>query len=223
MKRYRSRLAQKRASNRRRRLAIGTLVIVLVWFVGFLKYAENVSNSLPEEEIRHTDAVVVLTGGALRVTTGLAVLSTGKADKLLISGVHEGFQKRFLHEMARDAGIAGDLNQIIECCVTLGSRARDTVGNAQETAEWVAQNKIISLRLVTAGYHMERSLIALRKVIPNLTILAHPVTPPDVAADHWFRSPRTIFLLAGEFTKLLVSKSRRALHEYLTSSNTVIK
>ena len=127
MRRYRSRLARRRATNRRRALMIGALALALVWAAGFLHYVITVGNASPTAETTHTDAVVALTGGALRVTTGLAVLSAGQADRLLVSGVHEDFQKRFLRDMARDARVAGDLDRLIACCVTLGPRARDTV------------------------------------------------------------------------------------------------
>ena len=220
MRRYRSRLARRRATNRRRALMIGALALALVWAAGFLHYVITVGNASPTAETTHTDAVVALTGGALRVTTGLAVLSAGQADRLLVSGVHEDFQKRFLRDMARDAGVAGDLDRLIACCVTLGPRARDTVGNAQETAAWVAANGVTSLRLVTASYHIERALIAFREAMPGLTIVAHPVTPPDVAADRWFRTPRTAWLFVAEYTKLLVSQGRQILRGYLTASAT---
>ena len=163
--------------------------------------------------------MVALTGGALRVTTGLAVLSAGQADRLLVSGVHEDFQKRFLRDMARDAGVAGDLDRLIDCCVTLGSRARDTVGT-RETAAWVARTASPRYGLVTASYHIERALTAFREAMPGLTIVAHPVTPPDVAADRWFRSPRTAWLFVAEYTKLLVSQGRQILRGYLTASAT---
>ncbi|MGB1006277.1 MAG: YdcF family protein [Thalassobaculaceae bacterium] len=218
MKRYRSRLARRRATGRRRRLlAVGALLLALAWGAGFLHYVMIVADAEPPAVATRTDGVVALTGGALRMTTGLAVLSAGQADRLLVSGVHENFQKRFLRDMARDAGLAGDLDRLIECCVTLGPRARDTVGNARETAAWVAANGVTSLRLVTASYHIARALIAFREAMPALTIVAHPVTPPDVAPDRWFRNPRTAWLFAAEYTKLLVSQARQILRRYLTA------
>ena len=198
-------------------LVVGTLLLALAWGAGFIDYVMTVADAKPPSAAIRTDGVVALTGGALRVTTGLAILSAGQADRLLVSGVHENFQKRFLRDMAGDAGLTGDLDRLIDCCVTLGSRARDTVGNAQETAAWVAANGVTSLRLVTASYHIARASTAFREAMPTLTIVAHPVTPPDVAPDRWFRSPRTAWLFAAEYSKLLVSQARQILRRYLTT------
>ena len=48
------------------------------WFLG-----EAIAE--PEQPDRRTDAIVVLTGGAERVETGLALLEAGLAPRLLVS------------------------------------------------------------------------------------------------------------------------------------------
>ena len=102
MRRYRSRLAAARAK-RRRALMIGALALALVWAAGFIHYVMTVGNATPTAETTHTDAVVALTGGALRVTTGLAVLSA-VGPTLAGLGVHEDFQKRFPRHGPRRRG-----------------------------------------------------------------------------------------------------------------------
>ena len=52
-----------------------------------------------------TDAVVVLTGGPLRVQAGLAVLEAGQARKLLVSGVHPSVE--ITERQGRDFAITG--------------------------------------------------------------------------------------------------------------------
>ena len=54
------------------------------------------------------------------------------------------------------------------------------MGNAEETAAWMAEGDRTSLRLVTAAYHMPRSLALFRRLMPDTKILPHPVFPESV-------------------------------------------
>ena len=48
-----------------------------------------------------TDAIVVLTGGSLRLPSGIALLREGKGDKLFVSGVNQGVN---LEDLLRISG-----------------------------------------------------------------------------------------------------------------------
>ena len=61
------------------------------------------------------------------------------------------------------------------------------------------------MRLVTASYHMPRSLMEFRRVMPDVRLIAHPVFPAHVRIDAWWRWPGTASLLAGEYIKYLVA------------------
>src|SRR5690606_842180 len=61
--------------------------------------------------------------------------------------------------------------------ITLGRIATSTRGNGQEIGEWARQKGIGSLRVVTAGYHMPRALLELRRNMPDVILLPHPVQP----------------------------------------------
>jgi uncharacterized SAM-binding protein YcdF (DUF218 family) len=60
-----------------------------------------------------------------------------------------------------------------------------------------------SLRLVTAWYHMPRSLLELNRAMPEVEIIAHPVFPDEVSQVHWWASRSTVLLLASEYGKYL--------------------
>ena len=62
--------------------------------------------------------------------------------------------------------------------------------------------------MVTAAYHMPRSLLELGLVLPDSVLLAHPVFPPQVRLDSWWASPGTAVLVAKEFGKYLLSLAR---------------
>jgi uncharacterized SAM-binding protein YcdF (DUF218 family) len=68
-----------------------------------------------------------------------------------------------------------------------------------------------SLRLVTADYHMLRSLFEFRRAMPETEIIAHPVFPNQVRRESWWRSPGTASLLISEYDKFLVALLRAAV------------
>ncbi len=53
--------------------------------------------------------------------------------------------------------------------------SQNTAENAAETAKWVDLHNIQSIRLVTGNYHMRRSLIEFKKILPAVLLIAHPV------------------------------------------------
>ena len=183
---------------------------VLVWALGFLVFVASIPRSVAAPE-RRTEVIVVLTGGSQRLETGLELLAAGRADKLFVSGVHRGVDVAELLRIARQE--PGRL----ECCIFLDYKADDTLGNARETARWSAERAVRSLRLVTAAYHMPRSLMEFRAAMPAAEIVPHPVFPPHVKHRRWYGNPGTAALLAGEYTKFLAARLRLAL-ERLTAA-----
>jgi uncharacterized SAM-binding protein YcdF (DUF218 family) len=169
----------------------------LVWLGGFLHFAETLP--MPDQASDEpTDAIVVLTGGADRLDVGLKLLVEGKAKKLFISGVDRATTAEALQQRSGGA-------DKFACCVVLGHAAEDTIGNAIETALWMQREKFASLRLVTASYHMPRSLLLFRQTMPDIAITPHPVFPAHVHLRDWWRWPGTARLLASEYNKYLAS------------------
>ena len=195
-----------RTLDRRRRWRL-VLVVALAgaaaWTVGFVRFAADLPTAV-ERPDRTTDAIVVLTGGSGRLDEGLALLRQGRAQKLLVSGVFRGVEVDELLQLAR----RGD--EALSARVALGHEAGDTEGNARETAEWMVAEGFASLRLVTGAYHMPRSLFEFRRAMPEVDLVAHPVFPPAVRLDAWWRSPGTAGLLATEYSKLLLARTRAA-------------
>ncbi|MFQ5970738.1 MAG: YdcF family protein [Alphaproteobacteria bacterium] len=189
--------------NRRRRrwlwLASWTATLAAVaWLSGLLWFAGEVLGDEPAEE-RVTDAIVVLTGGSGRLEAGLALLANGKAEKLFVSGVYHGVDVAALLRLSHEAP------QELDCCIVLGYSADDTRGNAVETATWVAEEGYQSVRLVTANYHMPRSLLEFRRSMPAIDVVPHPVKPSNVVIERWWRSARGARLMLTEYSKYLVA------------------
>lgn len=193
---------QQRRRFRRFRFLLSTLILLgLVWAGGFIWYVDIIPTRVDEPD-RKTDAIVVLTGGSERLSEGRRLLTRHLAKKLFISGVYRGVE---VNELL-SAGKADP--RLISCCVVLGHVAENTRGNALETAVWVYEQGYRSLRIVTANYHMPRSLLEFRSLMPDVDIIAHPVFPDNVKVDNWWRWPGSASLIASEYNKFLFASLR---------------
>ncbi|MBU3655098.1 MAG: YdcF family protein [Alphaproteobacteria bacterium] len=134
------------------------------------------------------DAIVVLTGGVGRINSGLSLLADGLAPRLFISGVHK---KVDTQQMAKAKGAGEGKRRWLDCCVTLGYHARDTIENAAEVADWVQKQDppVAHLYLVTHRLHMPRALYLLRQSLPDqIVITPYPIADPYGRADWRFWS-----------------------------------
>ncbi len=175
-------------------LSITILGLAVAWLAGFVWFVNGAVRAEAGGSV--ADGIVVLTGGADRISTGVRLLQGGRGRVLLISGVGHGAD---LPDLLRGTGIdpaplAGR--------VTLGRAATTTTGNADETAGWVQAQHLRSLLVVTASYHMPRALTELARSVPEVRLIPEPVLPPALhRADL-----ATMRLLAGEYTKWLASE-----------------
>jgi uncharacterized SAM-binding protein YcdF (DUF218 family) len=186
-----------------RRLAIAGATLGTMWLAGLIWFASSPSAEL---HARHTDAIVVLTGGSQRLNSGIALLREGRGRKLLVSGVNHHVRLADLLPGSTDGSEWAP--EWASCCVVLGYRAGDTLGNADEAAQWMREEGFHSLRLVTAWYHMRRSLLEFDRAMPEIEIIPHPVFPDQVAPEHWWARRETAALVVTEYDKYLASLAR---------------
>ena len=184
-------------------------VLALTWLAGLVWFAETIPHEPPAPGSaaaeRHTDAIVVLTGGSERLAAGLELLAEGKAGKLFVSGVYHSVDVRELLRVTRLKPAEA------ECCIVLGYAADNTIGNAAETAAWMRAEHFTSLRLVTANYHLRRSLLEFRMAFPEAEIVPHPVVPAAVRVSDWWLWRRTTGLIVTEYNKYILAVMRSAL------------
>lgn len=191
--------------SRRRWLKRGIAVLFLstgLWIAGLLYFVSMLPSSAPLDDAK-TDAIVVLTGGSIRLETGLSLLAEDRAKKLFVSGVYRGVDVAKIIELSRQK------SENFKCCVVLGYSASSTAGNALETVEWITKQGYRSIRLVTADYHMPRSLLELRKRMPGVTIIPHAVFPRGFQQERWWAAPRSLKLILSEYSKYLVASIRQ--------------
>jgi len=193
--------SQRREGRLFRRLVMATLAIALLWIAGLIRFADSIPRSI-EDPARHTDAIIVLTGGSGRLEEGLNLLEMDMAQRLFISGVYQGVDVKALFRMFQRNP------RHLETRVGIGT-ATNTLGNATETAQWIADKGFNSMRLVTASYHMPRSLLEFKHAMPNARITAHPVFPAHVKVEEWWAWRGTAQLIAGEYNKYLFAWLRQ--------------
>lgn len=205
---------------RRRRgqrpIALAVLLVVAIvglWFIGLWRFSQAIPTEV-QDTARETDAIVVLTGGSLRVESGLALLAAGKARKLFVSGVYRGVDVTELLHVSRQSPDS------VACCVVLGHAADNTMGNAHETAEWMSAEGFHSLRLVTASYHMKRSILEFSRAMPGVEIVPNPVFPEFLRTHPWWSSRATVTLIIGEYSKYLFALIRPLL-PYTSTQGTI--
>ena len=187
------------------------LLLIACWCFGLLIFAAEIPNPTQiRDSDKPTDAIIVLTGGGDRLAEGFRLLDRGLAKKLLISGVAQGVTlEQLIDGLGADKAAAPSPAELA-CCVTLGYAAASTVGNALESANWIAKNGFKSVRLVTANYHMMRSLLEFRRTAPTVEVIPHPVFPAEVKDPYWFVHPKTLGLIVNEYHKYLVALVRAA-------------
>ena len=183
------------------RLLLSLVLLLGFWLTGLFLFVSSMPDSVENPE-KTSDAIVVLTGGSERLQEGFRLLAKGQAEKLLVSGVYRGVDVRALLRLSQDAP------EELACCIAVGYEADDTEGNAEETAAWMTQEGFSSLRLVTAAYHMPRSLLLFRAAMPEVELLPHPVFPQGFRQRNWYLWPGSSTLIVTEYSKYLVARAR---------------
>lgn len=194
------------AARPRRRAGLGRVAILLasllalalaVFAGGFIIFAAEIARARPPAST-HADAAVVLTGGPQRIDDAAALLDRGAVARLLISGVYERTSAEAL------AAQSPLLRRFMHCCVDIGRQARDTRGNAAETRDWVTEHGFRTLVVVTAAYHMPRSLAEIAAALPDVELVPYPVNPDARDYSRWSSDPKILRILLVEYMKYVV-------------------
>lgn len=193
-----------------RTLLAGALLIgVFAFTLGFWDFAQRVRapETLPEPP--QSQAIVALTGGSLeRLSTGVRLLEEQRGERLLISGVNAVVTDQELFEVLNvDPALAA-------CCVDLGRRAEDTLGNAAETTAWARAHHFQRLILVTDDYHMPRSMLELSLAMPEAEIHPYPVRTRWTDPRVWRSDLGAASRVGSEYVKYLLIRWREALIDW---------
>lgn len=195
------------------RTLAAVVIVVLIWAVGLLAFAQRVERSTPPTEPARADAIVALTGASdLRLEAAARLLERGKGERLLISGVNREASR------ADVMAVTGAVKPVYDCCVDLGYTAADTVGNAGEIAEWARGKSYKRLIVVTSDYHMPRSILEIRAAMPEAVLVEYPVVTGPVDVRRLWRKGGDARRLTVEYCKYLAILGRETFRS-LTSND----
>lgn len=188
------------------RILRATLVVavsgVAVFSIGFGWFANHVSHLSTPADPPKADAIIVLTGGQSRLDAALALLASGKGERLLISGVHPSATRRQLQVATKSD------KALFSCCVDIDRAALDTIGNAEESAKWVESHDYGSVILVTNNYHMPRSLLEMGRLLRTARLEPYPVVNSRLDNGNWLTKPEALRVLFTEYNKYLLALAR---------------
>ncbi len=185
------------------------LVPCLGLFVaGFLQFADKVASLQPPASPK-ADAIIVLTGGFQRIDQGVELLKAGAGKRLLISGVHPTTTRSQIRRNTQSSAA------LFTCCVDIGREAVDTIGNAVEASNWIADRGYRSILVVTNNYHMPRSLLELRRARPETEFIAYPVVNSDLKTSNWLRNPLFMKAILLEYAKYSVAFLRDVIGSHI--------
>jgi len=181
-------------------------VVLLVWSTGLLAFAARVDRLTPADDPAPADGVVALTGGSgERISAGVRLLEENRGRRLLISGVGQHVTRSQLQI------VVGAAKPLFDCCVDLGFRAANTLGNARETAAWARAHGFRTLILVTADYHMPRARLELHAALPEATIETYPVATNELKTGGWWKTQLGAQRMTIEYSKYLAVLVRETL------------
>lgn len=192
---------------KRRRVWPVALLVALALLIGFyvgsfIRFADAVARLSAidaPEAAPQADAIVVLTGGSERVKIALDLLAEGRAERLLISGVHPDTTPRQIVSLT-ESDMA-----LFDCCVDLDRNANNTLENASETAKWAHDGGYTSLLVVTSAYHMPRALLELRSAADDVDLIPVAVQANGMEFRRWYLDPQVSLLLLREQLKYMLS------------------
>lgn len=185
-------------------IVISALVLGVLYLAGFMYFTHKVIN-LSHSEPEPADGIVVLTGGPARIASGVRLLDEGKGKRLLISGVYEATTPKAIASQIKGS------KKFFDCCIDLGKSALNTTGNAVEAAEWARENGYNKLIVVTAAYHLPRSLVEFRHYMPDIELTSYAVVPESQknsnaeANEGWWLNTTRLSLMFSEYSKYLLA------------------
>jgi uncharacterized SAM-binding protein YcdF (DUF218 family) len=195
--------AQTTAPRRRLRAALGaTLAILFVGIaIGFAGFVSQLRGA-ETKPARHADGIVVLTGGASRVSDAMELLADGYGKRLLISGVRP---TNAVSDISRSLS---DNQSYLACCVDLDRSAVNTRSNAAETRRWAHDRGFKSLIVVTSNYHMPRAIVELSHAMPDIALIPFAVVGDKWRDEPWWSSGTTLRLVLSEYVKYVAAAVR---------------
>lgn len=210
------------------RVVLSLIFIAVFWVLGFGLYLKHMDQKPGTSPVG--DVIIVLTGGRDRIEKALDLFEEGKAPILLISGVGKGVRLPEILKSKPDLlsvfdGVVGKNDNVLvykdgsNRRIYLDYNPTTTKENALYTQEFIKSYKISKVHLVTANYHMARSLLEFKERIPGCDIYPHAVKVVQPFDLDWLENVKLRCLFFAEYHKLLGTWLRYGIKNMLIAFN----
>lgn len=190
------------------KITLGIATLAACWVLGLILFVWVIQSDMLKSDTK-TDAIIVLTGGAFRIETGIDLYRAKHAHYLYISGVDPGTD---VIDRIKSNGVS---DQDLSCCVVIESLAKDTNDNAYFTNQWIRKQHIESATIVTANYHMPRSLVEFSLLDGHTQLYPFSITPESVMFKKWWAFKGSRELIVEEYNKFLFAGLKLCLIKLL--------
>ncbi len=190
-------------------LMIGAIIssVILLWLASGEIYDYRDSFTMDRDAAK-IDVVLCLAGGKGRIPAAVelwqklkSIRASGQAPVLFLSGVGLHANEETLIEQ----GIAKEVvRSMRKEEVVFENVSTNTFENAEIFTSFQRQKQWKNVVLVTAGYHMRRSLDILRKTIgTDVNIYSYTVGAENFDRNGWHRDPYAVRVTMIEYIKWL--------------------
>lgn len=135
-------------------------IIFLIIIALFIFFVIDARKEIPLSKNLHCENIVVLTGGKNRISFAMNSANRFRAKNVFISGVYKSTTEKDL--------FSGENFENVN--IVLGYNAKNTEENALEIRNFVRDENVNEIILVTSDYHMFRSMYEIKKYNPDLRI-----------------------------------------------------
>ncbi|MCV6599261.1 MAG: YdcF family protein [Alphaproteobacteria bacterium] len=160
-----------------------------IWLLGLIVFI--VFSSGFKNDYLYIENSIVLTGGNSRISESINLLEKGATSKVFLSGVNKNVNKEDILEDSFDK---------YKDHFFLGYKAEDTRGNVIESEEWLLNNHIKEVRVITSDYHLLRAKVEFKRSLPGIKKVWYGVNTID---ENFFNSLENWKLLCGEYNKFI--------------------
>ena len=176
-------------------LALSVGIVVAIIATDFARFVLGLEDREPSIATP-ADGIVALTGGAERIADAITLARDGtRAAPPHHRRQPDDQRPRLVGDGAVDARSARPAASRSTATPSTRSamRSRRPAGSAE--------NRFHSIIVVTSSYHMPRSLMELRRVLPDTELIAYPVVSHGLKLDRWWQDAPTLRLLLVEYAK----------------------
>ena len=189
-----------RAMHRLKWLVISLVVVAAIVVGGIIGIGYFLS---PQDQLRHADLIVAISGGETPERTREAVLlyKEGYAPALLFSGAAADLSgPSNAAAMRADAISQG----VPPSAILIEEDSATTTENAADAAPIIHSINAHTIILVTSPYHQRRASLSFHEMLgPSVTIINHSAADSVWRKSSWWRQPATIALTFSELQKTL--------------------